>query len=368
MLGYDQPWEERELSLGHRDSSRERRAWEDGAARVLDGIPYGAVWVRMPRFIGDSIMIHQALEPLRAAGIPLVAWGPPAVAEMFRGSDAFAGVWADGPERGRPWALRRLLRAAGAQAVIGLPRSSRALLAAWLARVPKRVGWRESGGLVLATRSLPFKSAGHQLDRYRRLIESCFPGLPPAPARPFRPRPEAMAAARVAIRELALGDSYVVLAVGALTGTKRLGTGVWAGLIQRLRAAGIAHVLLGGAGADQAQAAAIQEQVPGVPDLTGKLSLAGSAAVIAQAKALVGNDSAMSHIAAACATPAVVVFGPTRPPATAPVGPQVRVLRREDLPCLGCGLFLCPVPGHPCMEAIAPGDLLDWVQLVLSKA
>jgi hypothetical protein len=42
---------------------------------MLD-VPPRAAWVRFPRFMGDAVMIHMALEPLCAAGILLVPWGP----------------------------------------------------------------------------------------------------------------------------------------------------------------------------------------------------------------------------------------------------------------------------------------------------
>jgi len=337
-------------------SQRARLAWEADPARAGDQVPYGAVWVRLPRFIGDSVMIHQALEPLRAAGIPLVAWGPAPVAELFRGSGAFQGVWADGPDRGMR-VLRRLLRAAGAAGVINLPRSTRALLAAWLARVPLRVGWREGSGFLFANRSRPFKGEGHQMERYRRLLEAAFPGLAAVEARPFRPRPEAFAEADRALAGLGVQPPFVALGLGAMTANKRLGTGVWLELIARLRRRGLAHVLLGGPGEDEAQAAAIRAGLGPVPDLAGRTPLAITAAVLARAGVLVGNDSAMSHLAAACGTPVVAVFGPTLPERSGPTGPSVRILRREELPCLGCYRFDCPVPGHPCMEAIAPETL-----------
>ena len=79
-----------------------------------------------------------------------------------------------------------------------------------------------------------------------------------------------------------------------------------------------------------------------------------------------GNDSGLSHLAAACATPALVVFGPTRPQRTAPVGGPVRILRREDLPCLECFRFDCPVPGHPCMEGLAPDRLFRELEELLA--
>ena len=316
-----------------------------------NGLPLGAVWVRMGRFIGDGILIHQSLGPLRAAGLPLVAWAPPPLAELVQGSEAFSGVWPDGPERTRPLALRRLLQAHDSAGVLNLVRSSRGLLAAWLARLPVRVGWREGGGSLMATSSLAFPVRGHQLEGYRELLKLAWPGLPWIPSAPFRPRPEAMAEAARLRSAQGLGRPHVILALGGASDNKRLATGVWVDLIARLRARGVAHVLIGGAGKDEAQASAILAALPGVPSLVGQLPLSVSAALLAGAAAAVGNDSALCHLAAACGTPVVTVFGPTRPWATAPVGPRVTVLRVEGLPCLECDRG-CWVPGHPCMTAL----------------
>jgi len=52
---------------------------------------------------------------------------------------------------------------------------------------------------------------------------------------------------------------------------------------------------------------------PTVVDLTGKIDLLTLAALIAQARLLVTVDSAPMHLAAATATPQVILFGPTNP-------------------------------------------------------
>ncbi len=51
------------------------------------------------------------------------------------------------------------------------------------------------------------------------------------------------------------------------------------------------------------------------------------AGLLAGAAAYVGNDSGVSHLAAACGAPTVAVFGPTEPAAWAPRGPHVRMIR-----------------------------------------
>lgn len=51
------------------------------------------------------------------------------------------------------------------------------------------------------------------------------------------------------------------------------------------------------------------------------------AAWLASARVYIGNDSGISHLAAAVGTPTVALFGPTRPEVWAPRGPRVRILK-----------------------------------------
>jgi len=53
-------------------------------------------------------------------------------------------------------------------------------------------------------------------------------------------------------------------------------------------------------------------------------------AVLARAGVYVGNDSGVSHLAAAWGAPVLVLFGPTDPAQWAPIGPRVKVLRAHD--------------------------------------
>jgi hypothetical protein len=48
---------------------------------------------------------------------------------------------------------------------------------------------------------------------------------------------------------------------------------------------------------------------------------------IARARVFIGNDSGITHLAAAAGTPTVALFGPTDPRVWAPLGPHVTVLR-----------------------------------------
>ena len=85
-------------------------------------------------------------------------------------------------------------------------------------------------------------------------------------------------------------------------------------------------ILLGGA-ADRARAEAMQPQIhlPGV-DLCGQTGLLEAAAVLARARAFVGNDSGLGHLASAVGTPTLTVFGPGEPLRYRPWGAHARWL------------------------------------------
>ena len=72
-----------------------------------------------------------------------------------------------------------------------------------------------------------------------------------------------------------------------------------------------------------------------VRSLAGQLSLRQTAELMAAAGIVVGNDSGLSHVAAAVGTPTVMLFGPTPHESLGPMLPNVKVLR-SGLPCEPC--------------------------------
>lgn len=89
----------------------------------------------------------------------------------------------------------------------------------------------------------------------------------------------------------------------------------WAATIRWLRAQGFAVVLSGGpAQAEREYAgqviAAAGEQVL---NLVGELTLGETAEMIRHAKLFIGPDTSVTHIAAACGTLTIALFGPSNP-------------------------------------------------------
>jgi ADP-heptose:LPS heptosyltransferase len=67
----------------------------------------------------------------------------------------------------------------------------------------------------------------------------------------------------------------------------------------------------------------------------GDLSLSQVAALLARSDVYLGNDSGISHLAAAVGVPSVVLFGPGNPRQWAPRGAKITVISRE-IACSPC--------------------------------
>lgn len=330
----------------------------------MDALPLHAHWVRVPRFFGDAVMIHAAIAPLRAAGLPLVLWGPGWVVDLFAGSEDYAAVYAEPQRKYSPWKASRMLRAHRPASVINFPKSHRPMMAAWLARVPLRLGCGDGGGSLFYTHSIAFyKQDNSFVARYGSVVRRAFPHLPEPDFRPFRPRAEAMA--QVAQESVGLGP-YIVFAPGANSHSKRLPVATFIELGRRLEAEGYRVVVVGGAGDDQRLAAEICQPLTSAVDVTGKGGLAYSAAWICGAAGLVGVDSGLAHVAGIAGIPTVALYGPTRPQHSSPWGPKVKALRVEGLDCLECMEWTCPKADHPCMRGLGADALLGALKGLLA--
>jgi ADP-heptose:LPS heptosyltransferase len=116
----------------------------------------------------------------------------------------------------------------------------------------------------------------------------------------------------------------VILHPGAGSAAK-----VWPGfpaLARRLRDAAWPLVVVAGP-ADRAAVAAVLAAGIGDGLIAREWALPRLAALFAEARALVGHDSGLSHLAAAVGCPTLALFGPTDPRVWAPVGGHVAVLQ-----------------------------------------
>jgi len=309
-------------------------------------IPQGATWVRFPRFLGDSAMQLSVLRLLRQMGIgPLVVWGPLPAVSLVEDHELADAVLAERVKPG-PLEMAGLLRRHRAARSIHFPKTLRPALASFLARVPERIGVDESLAGPFNTVSGPFWAAeGPFMDRYHAVLAKRWPGLPPMPYADYDPH--------VAVP--GLGAPYLCLMPGSTWPSKTWPREHFGSLAAEARRKGYAVVVLGTP--DEREICA-SVGASATVNLCGQTSLKEAAAWLRGAWAAVGNDSGLSHLAAACGTPVVAIYGATDPGGSTPWGPHTRALRLEGIPCAPCFKPACSVAGHPCLAGIGPA--LVW--------
>jgi heptosyltransferase-2 len=256
--------------------------------------------------------------------------------------------------------LGRSLRGAYELAIV-LPRSFKAALIPFFARVPERVGYRGEArsGLLTEARRLDRDRLVQTVQRYVAL------GLPAAQAEPPPvPRPALRVDAdnqRAVLTRLGLTEASRAVAFmpGAEYGpAKRWPLAHYGELARALLEAGRQVWLLGSA-KDREAAARIAEQAGGAPiNLCGETSLPEVIDLLAAAGAAVSNDSGLMHIAAAVGTPLVAIYGSSTPAYTPPLTERAQVLY-QALDCSPCFERECPLGHTRCLTTIAPQRVLD---------
>jgi len=88
------------------------------------------------------------------------------------------------------------------------------------------------------------------------------------------------------------------------------------------------------------------------------LDLAQLAALLARCDLYVGNDSGVTHLAAAVGARTLVIFGPSDERQWAPRGPRVSILRRH-IACSPCGdAAMARCPQRACLTELPPEDVI----------
>ena len=316
----------------------------------MSAIPSGATWVRLPRLLGDVAMQLPVLRALRnvEAG-PLVVWGSAPMVALLEGTDLADAVRADEGKPG-PMDMAKILKSHRAARSVHFPKTLRPALGAFLARVPERIGPSDGFAWMLNTQSAPFRGApGHFLDRYARALAKRWPQIQKLPWADYKP---------VARIDEKPSGPYACLIPGAGTPAKVWEAAHYRALAERIGREGLRVVVLGSA--DEKELGAFVAGEAGL-NLCGATSLPEAAAWLAGASAVVGNDSGLCHLAAACGTPTLTLFGATDPLASAPYGPRAAFLRRDGVPCSPCMAKVCAVDGHPCLAGLAPETV--WARL-----
>jgi heptosyltransferase-2 len=312
--------------------------------------------VRLPNWLGDTVMAVPVLASLRAAWpeAHVLAAGP--WASLLAGQ-GLADVLLNYP---RAWSGR--LRAADAvphprpELALVLPNSFEAALAAWYWGARRRVGFAAGGRSWLLTDAVTRDSAlRHQVDEYLLLVEHC--GVEVTTREPALAPPGKESVERAEVRALldelglvAAPGRRVGIHLGAAYGPAKLWPTARVAELGRLLAERGHTPILLGAPSDAEMAATIVDAAP-VASLVGRDRPALLPALLSELDVVVSGDTGIAHLAAALGTRVVTLFGPTDPRLSAPRG-RTTVLT-HPVPCAPCFYRTCPIE-HPCLDGITP--------------
>ena len=95
----------------------------------------------------------------------------------------------------------------------------------------------------------------------------------------------------------------------------------------------------------------------------GKLGLQEFAEVMRKARVVISGDSFAMHLAVACGTPVVALFGPTDESKVGPTSPNDRVLRNNEVDCNRCYKRNCE---RQCINSISPQKVCSEVMNILA--
>ena len=112
-----------------------------------------------------------------------------------------------------------------------------------------------------------------------------------------------------------------------------------------------------------------QVAAAGGTDLGGATDLAGLAALLAGAQAVVVGNTGPAHLAAAVGTPVVSLFAPVVPAERwRPWGVPSMLLGDQDAACAMTRAKDCPVDGHPCLEGVPVDRVVAAVEQLSQPA
>ncbi len=197
---------------------------------------------------------------------------------------------------------------------------------------------------------LPWEEREHEVLRAVRLME--FLGVAPQGEHLEFPLTDAdyraLQRSQISVPE---PGSYVCIHPGARLPSRRWLPQRFAEVADRLAAQGMKVVLTGSH--DEAPLVQSVQRAMRLPalDLCGKTELGALAALVDQARLVVSNDTGISHLAAALATPSVIVSCGSDLQRWAPLDQARHQVVGADVACRPCRHRICPT-AHECAQEV----------------
>jgi heptosyltransferase-2 len=325
-----------------------------------------------PSWVGDMVMAQALFKrlkserPDRALDVLAPAWSLPIVERMPEVRRGIAAETAHGEiglaKRRR---IARSLQDEGYQHALVLPRSLKSALIPWLARIPRRTGFRGESrfGLINDVRPFDAKVLDQTVKRFLALgLDAGVSDVPPLSSGEYPGLSIDDERQQVLRSNLELDEQGPVVAMmpGAEYGeAKCWPLEYFAALARQLDGDGYAVWVLGSE-KDRAAGDAIAANSAAI-NLCGKTSLADVIDLLACAQHAVSNDSGLMHIAAAVGSHVHGIYGSSSPHFTPPLTAR-RDIHYLDLDCSPCFERQCPLGHLRCLKELAPESILESIR------
>lgn len=156
-----------------------------------------------------------------------------------------------------------------------------------------------------------------------------------------------------------VADHYVVVHPGADADARRYPSERWREVVTLLAASG-RTVVVTGTPAERELTAYVADGA--AIDLGGMTRLPELAAILRDAEVAVVANTGPAHLAAAVGVPIVSLYAPVVPATRwAPYGVPTVLLGDQHAACAGTRARTCPVAGHPCLNDVAPTEVVAAV-------
>jgi heptosyltransferase II len=330
------------------------------------------ILVRGTNWVGDAVMQIPALRQLRAvfadAHITLCT------------RDWAKGIFADAdfideilPIKANEsmFSQSKKLREREFDLAVLFTNSFQTALIAKFGKIKTRFGYANEGRSFLLTNSIAkpsWKNERHEIFYYLNLIsevEKHYFGMVSEQITQFdlQVSDERKTAARKLLSENGVDLSKPIIAFcpgSTNSRAKRWQTESYAKLNDKIQRELNANVVLIGDKSELDISHEVIEKAQVKPSLlTGKTSLAEATAILSVCSLLVSNDTGPAHISAASGTKTIVIFGPTNPKTTHPIGAEIV---RKNVDCSPCMLRDCPID-HRCMTQISADEVFAKINL-----
>jgi heptosyltransferase-2 len=320
-----------------------------------------------PAWVGDMVMAQSLFKTIRqrnpAALIDVLApeWSLPLLGRMPEVNEAIALPVQHGQlALLTRYRLGRQLRNKGFTQAIVLPRSAKAALVPFFARVPVRTGFRGElrYGLINDMRQLDKTML---VQTVQRMVALGMPAEATQPANIPEPRLAINADNQQRLFEklgLQLDRPVIGMMPGAAYGpAKQWPVSSFHRLATQLIQSGY-QVWVFGSASEAGLGEQIAEAGQAVRSLCGQTELVDAIDLLALCKAAVSNDSGLMHVAAACEIPLVALYGSSTPAYTPPLSDRAQIVYL-GLDCSPCFQRQCPLGHTRCLVEMTVDQVHD---------